>query len=283
MKGKKLLAIAFITMMSAVLAGSQIGSVSPNVGETFQFIACDQPAVQGADLIPCSLKFNGLGEITVSVKNRGTEGINMPNDLGRPARRGTTPSGPPIVLSLYMQNQLIVSLTQPALGAGQTRAITTQIPSNYSTPGCGAERALKLVIDPNNQHAEQSENNNTALRAAAKVPCPDLAIKSIERDYEGLVGETYRVKVTVINQGDAPSPVNEAWATSLPGTPWPVNGWPALVPTQQIRALEPGETMSFKVGGSVLSSNRTAIRIMLDRHSQIAELDESNNAKDERL
>jgi subtilase family serine protease len=62
-----------------------------------------------------------------------------------------------------------------------------------------------------------------------------------------------------------------------------VTGWPELVPTHTIPALAPGQSTSFHIGGSVVSANHTAIRIILDRHFQIEESDESNNFKDERL
>ncbi len=246
--------------------------------------ACALPAVQGVELASCNLEFNRLGEIILAVKNRGsvsTSAAQASASLGQAGRRATL-SGPPVGIDVYMDDKLVFSLSQPALGAGQSKTITEGIPSSLSVPGCGESRVLKLVVDPRNEFAEASESDNTITRNVER-PCPDLAIKSISRDYEGVFNETYRVKVTIINQGNAPSPSNQVWATSLPGEPWPVNGWPALTPTQTIPALAPGETTSFKVGGSILSTNRTAIRIMLDRNSEIAESNESNNVKDERL
>lgn len=269
--------IALIGLTTLCLAAA-----APNThrtSETQQQVAvnaCLITGVPGVELASCNLEFNGLGEIVLGVKNRGS--VSTAGTQG--GRRAVV--GPPIGIDLYMQNQLIISLSQQALGAGQSKTITTGIPSNFSTPACGESRALKLVVDSKNAYAEGSESDNTLTRDVAR-PCPDLAIKSIKRDYEGMFGETYRVKVTIINQGNAPSPSNQIWASSLPGEPWPVNGWPALTPTETIPALAPGETTSFKVGGTVLASNRTAIRIMLDRYSVIAELDESNNMKDERL
>jgi len=47
--------------------------------------------------------------------------------------------------------------------------------------------------------------------------------------------------------------------------------------------LNPGQTTSFHTGGSVVSANHTAIRVILDRHFQIEESDESNNFEDKRL
>jgi subtilase family serine protease len=62
-----------------------------------------------------------------------------------------------------------------------------------------------------------------------------------------------------------------------------VNGWPTVVPTTTIPALAPGQTTSFHTGGSVLTTNRTAIRIILDRYNTIEESDEGNNFEDKRL
>lgn len=278
------------SVTSIVLAGFCLAAAAANAqptlaaGEQNQLNLCLQPLVQGVDLVGCSLKFNELGEITVTVKNRGTSGINAPQSPAGMSGRAlkATPSGPPIGLDLYMQDKLVVALFQPALGPGQSATLTAKIPSNYSTPRCGEARALKLVIDAKKQIAEQSESDNVLARDATR-PCPDLAIKSIKRDYNGLLNETYRVKVTVINQGNARSPSTQVWGTSLPGGVWPVTGWPELVPTHTLPALEPGESTSFMVGGSVLSTNRTAVRIILDRHYQIEELDEGNNFRDERL
>ena len=239
--------------------------------------ACLITGVPGVELASCNLEFGALGEIILSVKNRGSVSTAQASQAGRRAA-----SGPPVGIDVYMQDQLVVSYAHPALSAGQSKTITTTLSSSFTPPGCGESRVLKLVVDSKNEFAEASESDNTITRTVAR-PCPDLAIKSISRDYEGMFNETYRAKVTIINQGNAPSPANEVWATSLPGEPWPVNGWPNLVPTETIPALAPGQTTSFKVGGSILSTNRTAVRIMLDRKSEIAESNESNNTKDERL
>jgi subtilase family serine protease len=169
------------------------------------------------------------------------------------------------------------------MGGKQTKNFKVPIPSNYSKPKCLETRNLKVVIDPQNQIKELHDDNNVTEATNSARPCPDLAIKSIKRHYTGLLNETYRVKVTIINQGNAPSPSTQVWGTSLPGGVWPVTGWPELIPTHTIPALAPGETTSFKTGGSVVSANHTAVRVFLDRHSQIEESNESNNFEDKRL
>jgi len=241
------------------------------------------------DLVARDLGFNGAGDITFNLVNRGEVGTHMqgmPGGAATKARQAPT-SGPPISLDVYIGTSKI-TIQQPSMGGKQTRNFTVPIPSNYSSastskPKCLETRNLKVVIDAQNQIKEFHDDNNATEAANSARPCPDLAIKSIKRDYEGLLNETYRVKVTIINQGNAPSPSNVVWATSLPGGVWPVTGWPELVPTTTLKALAPGETTSFKVGGSVVSANKTAVRIILDRDRKVDESDEGNNFKDDRL
>lgn len=279
-----------ILLVSLCLAAATANAQLPLDPEDMtQINLCAQPGGTGVNLIGCSLKFNSLGEITFTVKNRGDAGINIasasPGNLKQSGAVRTAPSGPPIEFNLYLQDKLIVTLYQPALGAGQSRTFTAKIPSNYAnlTPKCAEARALKLHIDPKNQVAEVAEGDNIITRTAAKRPCPDLAIKSIKKDEEGLLGETYRVKVTVINQGNATAPGNAVWATSLPDGVWPITGWPTLVPVATMGSLEPGETKSFKVGGSVMAGVRTSVRVVVDYHQKVEELEEGNNMKDDRL
>src|SRR5688572_15290751 len=181
-----------ILLVSLCLAAATANAQLPlDPDELSQINMCAQPGGSGVNLIGCSLKFNSLGEITFTVKNRGDKGINTatgPADLNQqPGRKA--PTGPPIEFNLYLQDKLIVTLYQPALGAGQSRTFTAKVPSNYATmiPKCAEARALKLHIDPKNQVAEATESDNILLRAAAKRPCPDLAIKSIRKIEQGLL------------------------------------------------------------------------------------------------
>jgi hypothetical protein len=230
-----------------------------------------------SDLVSKDLGFTAKAEITFNLVNRGEVGVNVLKKLG-----GEGTSGPPISIDIYLGTSKI-TVQQPRLGGKETKNFKVPIPSNYSKPKCLETRSLKVVIDPQNQITELHEDNNVTGPTDSARPCPDLAIKSIKRDYSGLLNETYSPKVTIINQGNAPSPSTQVWGTSLPGGVWPVTGWPELVPTHTIPALSPGETKSFHIGGSVLSANNTAIRIILDRFFDIEESDESNNFKDERL
>jgi hypothetical protein len=237
-----------------------------------------------SDLVARDLGFTGPGEITFNLVNRGEVGTNVQAKQGSATTIAAlpSPSGSPISIDIWMGTSKI-TVQQPSMGGKQTKNFNVPIPSNYSKPKCLETRNLKVVIDPQNQIKELHDDNNVTEANNSARPCPDLAIKSITRDYSGLLNETYSPKVTIINQGNAPSPSTQVWGTSLPGGVWPVTGWPELVPTHTIPALAPGQSTSFHIGGSVVSANHTAIRIILDRHFQIEESDESNNFKDERL
>src|SRR5688572_6387371 len=105
---------SIIVVSLCLVAATANAQLTQNAEELAQINECALPgAVQGIDLVGCSLKFNGLGEISFSVKNRGNAGINTsltPLESGQP-RRKTTPSGPPIEFALYVQNQLINTVT----------------------------------------------------------------------------------------------------------------------------------------------------------------------------
>ena len=262
------------------------GGQQAQVSSQTQALNPDVIALQTtSDLVTKDLGFTGLGEITFNLVNRGEVGINVPKKQGGATTMGAqaTPSGPPIKIDIYMGSSLIKSVFQPSIVGKQTKNFKENVPSTLPKPKCLETRNLKVVVDPQKHIQELHDDNNVTEAANSARPCPDLAIKSIKRDYSGLLNETYTPKVTIINQGNAPSPETVVWGTSLPAGVWPLTGWPTLVPTRTIPALAPGQTTSFHTGGSVVKGIRTAVRIMLDYHSQIEESDESNNRKDEWL
>ena len=279
MRQTKLVLLVVVSLLVAALASAQFGS------QNQQAVGPDVLALQtSSDLVSKDLGFTALGEITFKLVNRGEVGINVPaKATGQSLAKQGAASGPPIKIDIYIGSSLIKSVFQSSIGGRQTKIFKENVPSTLPKPKCLETRNLKVVVDPQNQITELHDDNNVTVATNSARPCPDLAIKSIKRHYTGLFNETYRVKVTIINQGNAPSPSNEVWGTSLPGGVWPVTGWPTLVPTHTMPALAPGQTTSFKTGGSVLSGIHTSVRVMLDYHSQIEESDESNNREDERL
>jgi len=226
------------------------------------------------DLVANDVGFNGLGEIILTLHNRGAMATNPPGRV-----RGSESGAPKIQIDLYMGGVLVESVYQQYLGGKESKVLTVKPVANI--PTCGDARDLKVVVDPHNTIKElHDDNNTTALRAAR--PCPDLAVDSIERNYSGLLKETYTPEVTIVNRGNWPSPSTQVWGTALTNLPG-INSWPELSPTHTIPGLAPGQKTSFKIGGSVLSTSHSWVRIMLDRFFKIDELDEGNNFLEKKI
>ena len=234
---------------------------------------------KAADLVVRNVGFTALGEVTFELANRGAVGINTFDKAG-PVAKGSS-SGPPILLEVFVDDRRI-TFQQPALGGRQSKTITVPLPSTIAKPKCLESRGVRVRVDPQNVIAELYDDNNENAVAAAQRPCPDLAVVSIERDKEGIAGEMFRAKVTIINQGNAPSPGTKVWGTAMASAPG-LTSWPELNPTHDLKPLQPGEKASFKIGGSTLSSDVLYVRIILDRFFQIDESDESNNFKEKKI
>lgn len=230
-----------------------------------------------ADLVVKAVGLSGLGEIVFTLQNRGSVNINTSAD--RRVAGSTSISTPPIRIDLYLGGALVQSVYQAGLGGEQSRAFAVKPLSNV--PKCKDVRDIKVVVDPANVVPELHDDNNTAAVTVAR-PCPDLAVKSIEREKSGIAGETYRVKVTVINLGNAPAPEFQAWGTAVNSFPGPT-GWPEMVPMRDIPSLAPGETFVFRPGGDQASFTNTWVKIYLDINHHIDELDETNNLVDKKL
>lgn len=235
-----------------------------------------------ADLVVRDLAFTALAEVTFNLVNRGDVGVNITSPTGTLAKGSARqPSGPPIQIEV-MVGSAKITIQQPALAGRQTKTLTVPLPSNITKPKCLDARSLAVKVDPQNAVAELHDDNNETVVVSAARPCPDLAVVSIERDKEGVLGETYRARVKIINRGNAPSPATKVWGTALSTAPG-ITGWPEFSPTHDLPALQPGETASFKIGGSVLSVDNSWVRIILDRFFDIEESDESNNFKEKKL
>lgn len=232
----------------------------------------------GSNLVGCALRFNALGEITFSFKNRGAAGINLTAAaLGLPKPKSSQPSGPPIRIDVYLQNNRIESVYHPTLAAGQVKEITVKIPSNYPTPKCGEVRALKIVLDPQNQIAEVDDGDNLVERPSTDRPCPDVAIESIKKNANAAHTE-FVAEVKLVNKGNARARFRYLAMTSSNAAfgPLPDLDYDILM------ELEPGQSKKFTVGNAWGMSNLW-VRVMLDRMNEVAELDEGNNVKEKTL
>jgi len=224
------------------------------------------------DLAARDVGFNGLGEIVFTLKNFGGISVNDKYD-------SKAVSTPPIRIDLYVSNKLLQSIYQQSLAARGSQLIAVKLVANV--PKCKESRDLKVVVDPMNQIRELHDDNN-AISGTFSRPCPDLAVQKIEKTSQGIAGETYGIKVTVINLGNAASPESQTWATSMSSAPG-ITGWPEFVPLRTLESLAPGEASSFYVGGSVASFDHSWVRVFVDFTRVIDELDESNDLVDKKL
>lgn len=121
------------------------------------------------------------------------------------------------------------------------------------------------------------DTNNTASQTAAR-PCPDLAIQSIEKNWNDLKTE-YVGRVTLVNKGNAVAESfeymsgtgNNSHFTSIPDFGDETGG-----------PLAPGETMKYNMG-SAFAYEKMNVWVWIDRRSFVAELDETNNQKEKTL
>jgi subtilase family serine protease len=172
---------------------------------------------------------------------------------------------------VYLQGTRIQSVYQQILAAGQLKEMTVKIPSNYPTPRCGEVRALRIVIDPQNQIREAADGDNTVDRPAADRPCPDVAIESIKKNSNAAKTE-FVAEVKLVNLGNAHARFRYLATTGS-------NGIIAPLPDLDydiVMELEPGQSKKFTVG-SALGINNMHVMVMLDRMQEVPELNEGNN------
>ncbi len=269
-----------ITLVVAMcLAGWPVAGAGAQVnpaGTQTQINECLIPPQQGvSDLIPCSLRFNALGEITFSIRNRGTVGVNSPTVAGSQTRK-TAAEGPRIRMDLYLGSALIESVHHGALAGGASKDFTAKIPSNYPTPRCGETRDLRLVLDPANQIPEASNANNALARTTDR-PCPDMEVESIKANYNDLKTE-FVAEIRIVNKGNAPARFRYLALTSnsMAFGPLPSADFDKLM------ELEPGQTKKLTIGNTWAAGNMY-VRVFLDRFNEVSELNESNNFKEKTL
>ncbi len=268
-----------VGMVLALTSGPEARQSPQMAGQT-QINECILPPIQGAvDLTVCGLGFTALGEIEFSMKNRGTVGTNtgLPTVSGTPARtRPTVEAAEKIRMDVYLDDKLIQSLYQAALGGDQTKVITAKIPSNHTTPRCGETRGLKIVIDPQNQIPENSETNNSKARVADR-PCPDMEVVSIEKNFNDLKTE-FVAEIRIANRGNAPARFRYMALTSNSSSFGPLPS----ADFDKWMEIEAGGSKKFTIGNA-FSYSSMYVRVFLDRFNEVAELNESNNFKEKTL
>ena len=135
-----------------------------------------------ADLALKDVGLSGLGQVVFILQNRGDVSINGGGRLTPAASSITTP---PIRIDIHIGGAMVQSVYQASL-AGQTGHAFAVMPLS-NVPKCKDVRDIRIVVDPQNVVPELHDDNNTAAVSIAR-PCPDLAVKSIEREKSGIAG-----------------------------------------------------------------------------------------------
>ena len=234
-----------------------------------------------SDLIVKDLGFTSKGEITFELKNRGQVPINPPPDTtpGLASKRAAVPPVPEnqqIKVMVYLNNSPSGTVFQPRLAGRESRTLIVAVPASLR-PGCGQSKQPRTVIDPNNVIVELTDTNNIDTVTAAR-PCPDLAIESIEKNFNELKTH-FAARVTLINRGNAPVERFEYWAKEDFGGHLADLGGQA---DETAGPLDPGQTLKFNIG-FVPAYDNMHVAVILDWNNLVEELDESNNFKDKKL
>ncbi len=268
----------------ALALASQVGwaqGAAQGAAGQLQVNECVLAPAQGvSDLVSCSVGFNGLGEITYALKNRGTVGVNTAGPISSSATqsktRTATEPGPRIKVDLYLDDRLIQSVYHPSISGGETKHVATKIPSNFPTPRCGETRKLRVVVDPQNQIVEASESNNARDRTTDR-PCPDFDVVSIRANYNKLRTE-FVAEIKVVNKGNADGRFRYLALTSNSSSYGPLPS----ADFDKLMELAAGQTKTFTIGNT-FAYNRMYVRVFLDRFREVDELDEGNNFKEKTI
>lgn len=231
------------------------------------------------NLVACGVKFTGDGQIRFGVKNLGTVPFNRPSvtlTSGSAARATSTQAPPPVQVDVYMQNSRVASAYVKSLGANELTWINVPIPSNYSKPKCAESRELKAVVDSTKMLAESSEGDNVIAKTNAR-PCPDMAIESINKNWNNLKTE-FVARIKIVNKGNAPAKFRYMALTSNSSSFGPLPS----ADFDKWMEIEAGGSKTFNIGNAFATSSMY-VRVFLDRWYEVDELDENNNFKEETL
>ena len=249
-------------------------------GQTAALNECLLPPVPNvADLLPCGLSFTALGEVHIKLTNHGTVGVNTPERaMSASVRTAVADPNKKIRIDLYVADKLVESLYHPALAGGSSKEMVAKIPSNYAslTPRCGESKALKVVVDAQNQFAESSESNNTWTRQADR-PCPDMEVESIQANYNNLKTE-FVAEIRITNRGNAPARFRYLALTSNSQAFGPLPS----ADFDKLMEIDAGQTKKFTIGNS-FANGKMYVRVFLDRFNDVAELGVGNNFKEKTL
>lgn len=221
--------------------------------------------VEDVTFSPSSPKNTDTVYINIKIKNQGTAYAYFP-------------SAGAMIFRYYLDGNPYsgqYSTPNQAIGPGAVFSDTGYFLSPFQkSPGT---YSIKVVADPGGSIAESDETNNekTASLTLIDGGKPDLVISAINvTPSEGTIDTTFKLEVTIKNQGDATctSPVNAVTAV-LTGDELP--GEYAQYPYQLV--LQPGSTKKYIFSLGPLQPGTRTWTYTVDGGNLIPEKDETNN------
>ena len=266
---------AVLAGVCCLIAGGAVSAqegagAKPGAAGTPCPVAAGKPSApaRAADLCVSSVAVGPARLLTFTVRNRGSRSTNAP-----------------FTAEVRINGELRETVEFTPLGGSKARRVASRV-ARFAECGNGT---IRLVLDPQNAVAETDEANNDYSIERAP-PCPDVTAAI---DQARVNNRQYRLQIRVSNQGTAPMPpvdVGIIAAIRDPGSEGPTleqcetASDPIAVPgcffqTLRTRALDPGQTRSFTIGGNIPATRTAAVKVTLKcvLGADCAESDGANN------
>jgi CARDB protein len=198
----------------------------------------------------------GGGAVVFELANRGSVAVTQPFRID--VWRDSLHTSVDFVAGKTVGFGLKSSRTVPIQPNEQRRVLIDDL----KVDKCSGNHSIKVAINANNQ-----------MQRSLDAPCPDLAVVSIEKNYNNLHTE-FGADVTITNKGTGTAGRFNVFAVTsnqitgifnLPDSPYRVYD-----------SLAPGETKKFTVGNA-LAVESMWVRVVVDMPDWNKELDETNN------
>lgn len=214
--------------------------------------AAGKKAARLADLCVGSVAISPARFLTFTVRNRGSGSISA----AFPAE-------------VYIKGVLQETIEFARLGGSSGRKAETRV-AKFADCEKGT---IRLVLDPKNVVSESDELNNDYSIDRAP-PCPDVTA-SIEQ--ARVNNRQYRIQIRVLNEGTARmSPVDVGIIAAIrdparggptleqcEAAPDPIAVSGCLFQTLRSKALDPGQSSRFTIGGNIPATRTAEVKVTL--------------------
>lgn len=194
----------------------------------------------------------------------GTVILGESQDLEVIVRNNGVSASGQFLVQLFSNNNLL-----------DTKTINNLDPGSYSilnfnwVPTTLGTHTLIAIADPEDQISESNEDNNVSSGQCivTGTPLPDLTLSNLEIPLTLYVNDTYQVKITVNNIGNAP-------ASNFKVKLWDNN---QLIDTKTVASLNYGANIVLTFNWSPTTTGEHHLKVEVDADGEITESSEENN------